>query len=308
MPATDPKALKLIGETCDGFILQLADPSIAEWTIGAVRAAATEAGRDPDDITICVAAPAYVGDDLAYLRDQVRWFGGMVGNHVADIVERYGEDVAGARGAHRVHQEPPGLRLQPARRARRASTSTSSPTRSIDRFCILGPVEAHLARLDELKALGVDQFAIYLQHDGKDHTLAEYGEKIIPAAHRTGAGQEVSAEQRSPTAGRAGRTRAVRRTALLLAALGLAAIAWEVYKAIGPEQGGDVFGWRIIPKTNDRVMPHVWEMLAEFGDPAIGSGDQKVWSVLLGYSWYTLRMALAGPRASAPRSVSDSPC
>jgi NitT/TauT family transport system permease protein len=88
--------------------------------------------------------------------------------------------------------------------------------------------------------------------------------------------------------------RAVRRTALFLAALGLAAIAWEVYKAIGPEQGGDIFGWRIIPKTNDRVMPHVWEMLAEFGDPAIGSGDQKVWSVLLGYSWYTLRMALAG--------------
>ena len=37
-----------------------------------------------------------------------------------------------------------------------------------------------MARLDELKALGVDQFAIYLQHDGKDHTLAEYGEKIIP--------------------------------------------------------------------------------------------------------------------------------
>jgi NitT/TauT family transport system permease protein len=88
--------------------------------------------------------------------------------------------------------------------------------------------------------------------------------------------------------------RAVRRTALFLAALGLAAITWEVYKAIGPEQGGDIFGWRIIPKTNDRVMPHVWEMLAEFGDPAIGSGDQKVWSVLLGYSWYTLRMALAG--------------
>ena len=88
--------------------------------------------------------------------------------------------------------------------------------------------------------------------------------------------------------------RAVRRTALFVAALGLAAVAWEVYKAVGPEQGGDVFGWRIIPKTNDRVMPHVWEMLAEFGDPAIGSGDQKVWSVLLGYSWFTLRMALAG--------------
>ena len=32
-----PKALALAGEVGDGFILQLADPSIAEWTITAVR-------------------------------------------------------------------------------------------------------------------------------------------------------------------------------------------------------------------------------------------------------------------------------
>ena len=48
------------------------------------------AGRDPADVTICVAAPAYVGTDLAHMRDQIRWFGGMVGNHVADLVNRYG--------------------------------------------------------------------------------------------------------------------------------------------------------------------------------------------------------------------------
>src|SRR3712207_8253136 len=35
---------------------------------------------------------AYVGEDLAHQRDQCRWFGGMVGNHVADLVARYGED------------------------------------------------------------------------------------------------------------------------------------------------------------------------------------------------------------------------
>src|SRR4249919_3398110 len=89
-----PKALKLIGEVGDGFILQLADPHITEWTIGAVRSAAEEAGRDPDEVMICVAAPAYVTDDVAHARDQCRWFGGMVGNHVADIVARYGETSA----------------------------------------------------------------------------------------------------------------------------------------------------------------------------------------------------------------------
>ena len=52
--------------------------------------AAAAAGRDPASVKICVAAPAYVGDDLAHMREQCRWFGGMVGNHVADIVARYG--------------------------------------------------------------------------------------------------------------------------------------------------------------------------------------------------------------------------
>ena len=45
---------------------------------------------------------------------------------------------------------------------------------------MLGPVQAHVARLSELAALGVDQFAVYLQHDGKDETLAAYGEHVIP--------------------------------------------------------------------------------------------------------------------------------
>ncbi len=83
-----------------------------------VRAAAEAAGRDPEALTICVAAPAYVGDDLAHAREQCRWFGGMVGNHVADLVTRYGETRRGSCGADRVHQGPRGLRLQPPRQGR----------------------------------------------------------------------------------------------------------------------------------------------------------------------------------------------
>ena len=59
--AYGPKALQLTGEVADGFILQLADPDVTAWTIKAVREAAESAGRDPASITICVAAPAYVG-------------------------------------------------------------------------------------------------------------------------------------------------------------------------------------------------------------------------------------------------------
>src|SRR6202167_1369665 len=78
MAGYGPKALKLTGEQADGFILQTADPDIARWTIGAVRSAAAAAGRDPASITICVAAPAYVGDDLPHQGGQLRGLGGLV--------------------------------------------------------------------------------------------------------------------------------------------------------------------------------------------------------------------------------------
>ena len=55
------------------------------------------------------------------------------------------------------------------------------PDEIVDRFCVVGPVETHIERIQQLKALGVDQFAIYLQHDDKDHTLQVYGEKVMPA-------------------------------------------------------------------------------------------------------------------------------
>ncbi|MDQ1554505.1 MAG: hypothetical protein QOK46_1583, partial [Microbacteriaceae bacterium] len=86
--AYGPLALKLAGEVGDGFILQLADLDIAEWMIATVRKAAEAAGRDPLAVKFCVAAPMYIGDDLEHMRDQCRWFGGMVGNHVADIVAK----------------------------------------------------------------------------------------------------------------------------------------------------------------------------------------------------------------------------
>ena len=54
------------------------------------------------------------------------------------------------------------------------------PDEVIDRFCLIGPAERQVARLRQLAALGVDQFAVYLQHDAKDATLAAYGEKIMP--------------------------------------------------------------------------------------------------------------------------------
>ena len=183
--AYGPKALALTGEVGDGFILQLADLSIAEWTIKAVRDAAKAAGRDPKSIKICVAAPAYVGDDITHMREQTRWFGGMVGNHVADIVERYGENSAVPKALTDYIKNRQGYDYNEHGRAGNSHTSFV-PDEIVDRFCILGNTDEHIRRLTELKELGVDQFAVYLQHDGKEETLEAYGETIIPAIQDLG--------------------------------------------------------------------------------------------------------------------------
>jgi len=176
-----PKVLDTIGRHADGFILQLADLQVLEWTLGAVRAAAADAGRDPDEVTICVVAPAYVGDDLAHQREQLRWFGGMVGNHVADMVRRYGADEAKVPPALSDYiKGRQGYDYDHHGRAGNPSTDFV-PDEIIDRFCVLGSVEDHIEKLRLLREMGVDQFGIYLMHDDQEGTLRAYGEEIIPA-------------------------------------------------------------------------------------------------------------------------------
>ena len=129
-------------------------------------------------------APAYVGDDLPHQRDQVRWFGGMVGNHVADLVKRYGSDgslVPEALTEYIKAREG----YDYSEHGRAGNTHTDFvPDEIIDRFCILGDVQSHIEKLSELKDLGVDQFAIYLMHDQKDETLEVYGQSIIPVFNK----------------------------------------------------------------------------------------------------------------------------
>ena len=105
----------------------------------------------------------------------------MVGNHVADLVERYGED------AEKVPRELSDYIKERQDYDYRHHGAVGNPSTDfvtddvLDRFCVLGPPEAHIERIRELEAAGVDQFCIYLMHDQQEETLHHYGETIIPA-------------------------------------------------------------------------------------------------------------------------------
>lgn len=172
-----PKALEVTGRVADGAIIQLADPSLVGWCVGLVRAGAKKAGRS-GDLRIMAAAPAHVGR-REQVRDRVRWFPALVSNHVVDLVRRYGEDslpadltayVRGRPGYDYRHHAESG-----------SSNAAFVDDESVDRFCVIGEVEDHVAKLRALAAAGVTQFNIYLMSGDEESVLETYGREIIPA-------------------------------------------------------------------------------------------------------------------------------
>ena len=85
-----------------------------------------------------------------------------------------------------------------------------------------------------------------------------------------------------------------RRVWTFALALVLVVVVWELYKWIGPQDGGTVFGWTILPRANDTAMPHVWEMFSRYGQPENRASDTPILVVVLRGAWFTFRIALAG--------------
>jgi NitT/TauT family transport system permease protein len=88
--------------------------------------------------------------------------------------------------------------------------------------------------------------------------------------------------------------RRFRRTAMFLLAFVLVTAIWELYKLVGPQDGGTVFGWTILPRANDIAMPHVWEMLSRYADPERRGSSTPIAVVVLQGAWFTFRIALVG--------------
>jgi NitT/TauT family transport system permease protein len=86
----------------------------------------------------------------------------------------------------------------------------------------------------------------------------------------------------------------VRKAVLFLVALALVAAAWELYKWVGPEGGGDVLGWNILPKTSRNAMPHVWDMGSRLFDTESRTSSRQIWRVILAGVWYSFRLAVLG--------------
>jgi alkanesulfonate monooxygenase SsuD/methylene tetrahydromethanopterin reductase-like flavin-dependent oxidoreductase (luciferase family) len=132
-------------------------------------------------VKVMACAPAVVGDDVAAGCEQVRWFPAMVSNHVFDVISK-----------HDPADLPPALTEYVLRMQREAydyaehsrvgaKHGEQIADETCERFCILGPPEAHVEKLRRLEAAGVDQWNIYLMTEGQEETLEAYGREIVPA-------------------------------------------------------------------------------------------------------------------------------
>jgi probable F420-dependent oxidoreductase len=173
-----PKVLSMAGRIADGVILQFADPDLIAWCLGFVWQGAKEAGRDPKSIEIMAAAPVWVSDDLALARQRVRWFPALVSNHVVDLISRYKpEDLPPSLTSY--VQERSGYDYQ--HHAEVGSDNASFVSDEVvDRFCLVGPVEAHRQKLKKLAEVGVTQFNIYLMCGDEEETLKVYQRDVVP--------------------------------------------------------------------------------------------------------------------------------
>lgn len=185
MAAYGPKALKATGEHADGLVLQIGDPWLVKYFADQALEAAKAAGRKREDVQVMAAAPAWIGD-IEECREHTRWFPAMVGNHVADIVAKYGTD----------HDDIPS-RLTEYIAERKGYNYKEHAKKDadhldfisdeiVDSFSVLGSVDQHIEKLKELEAAGVDQFCIYLMCGDEERILQEYCDKILPAFAKKG--------------------------------------------------------------------------------------------------------------------------
>ena len=173
-----PMALAMTGRIADGVILQLADPDLVRWFVGQVRAAEVAAGRPRGSVRVQSAAPAHLGD-LELCRERTRWFPALVSNHVVDLVNTYPREELPEALTGYIHDRT-GYDYQ-----HHAEVGSSNARfvgdEVIDRFCVIGSVDDHIAKLHELAAAGVDQFNIYLMNGDEESILETYGRTIVPA-------------------------------------------------------------------------------------------------------------------------------
>ncbi|OZD08669.1 ABC transporter permease [Rhodococcus sp. 06-235-1A] len=89
--------------------------------------------------------------------------------------------------------------------------------------------------------------------------------------------------------------RGSRRPLMAVVAVGLLLVFWELVKVIVPENGVSIAGVRVLPRTDDGALPHVWSVLAALTEPEVNvAGARSVGAAVVSSGLFTFGLALLG--------------
>src|SRR4030095_17102910 len=72
-----------------GRTLQIASPSVVEWSVGHARRGCAAAGKPWERFEVLAGAPTYISEDREHALSRVRGFPATVSNHVRDLLRHY---------------------------------------------------------------------------------------------------------------------------------------------------------------------------------------------------------------------------
>jgi probable F420-dependent oxidoreductase len=176
--AYGPRMLELAGRVGDGVIIECADPHYIAWALERVHKGARDAGKDPADVQVISSTATFVSDDVTAAREQVRSFGAVVGNHVAEVLRNSGQGSLPAELEAFIETRPDYDYHRHVHRD--TDQSKYVPDDIVDRLCIIGSAEHCAERLRELAKLGVTHVNFYAQTDNYDDQMELYAREIIP--------------------------------------------------------------------------------------------------------------------------------
>ncbi|MDJ0395761.1 ABC transporter permease subunit [Rhodococcus sp. G-MC3] len=91
------------------------------------------------------------------------------------------------------------------------------------------------------------------------------------------------------------RVSGIRRPAMAVASVVLILLVWELVKVIVPTNGVSLGSVRVLPRTDDGALPHVWAVIGVLGDPEVNvAGARSVGAAILSSGTFTFGLAVTG--------------
>lgn len=186
MGATGPRNLRLAGALADRAMLQVGvHPDSVAWGIEQVRAGAADAGRDPSEVAISVLCACRIAEDQEAAWEACKWSPASAANHIADVDRNVPDHSMPAPMVQLIRDRDAFMRDRDYDYTKHLDDSADQldylTPEHVDAFAITGPPERCLERIEQLRALGVDEVSI-AYWNGEHEQIARMAAEIIPAA------------------------------------------------------------------------------------------------------------------------------